>query len=110
MTTRTYDVTVNANANRRLKVRASSAIEAAQTAYDRVHGSKAGSWSIDFPGDFDEHISVTLDGRSQWVETLTAWCDLCDSEFEYDPNDYETETGTSHPEACPDCLAGARDD
>lgn len=56
---KTYKVHVNGNALRIIKVRASSAGEALDTAQDRIK-NVSGPWVIDFPGSADEHFDVWL--------------------------------------------------
>lgn len=54
----TYEVTLTPTAIRTLKVRAGSASEAADIAAERA-GYHSGRWTIDYPGEMDEHCTVT---------------------------------------------------
>lgn len=52
---------VTAYALRSFKVRARSAREAQQKANKRA-GNRAGPWTLDYPGELEEHFTVELDG------------------------------------------------
>lgn len=62
--TQTYEVMVTAYALRMVRVRASSAREATDKAWERVSGT-GGAWTIDFPGELDGHFSTT-DAAGAW--------------------------------------------
>lgn len=54
----TYEVMINANALRSIRVRATSGREALEIAESRIK-DRSGPWTIDFPGSSDEHYTVT---------------------------------------------------
>lgn len=64
MTKQTYEVMINANALRTVKVRASSAREALDMAWDRV-ARTGGAWTLDLPGANEEHFTVS-DAAGKW--------------------------------------------
>lgn len=57
---KTYEVHVDANALRTIKVRAQSGREALDIAVGRIPES-IGPWVLDFPGGEDEHFTVELE-------------------------------------------------
>lgn len=62
----TYEVHVNANAVRIIKVRAASGRDALDIAAARI-GDWSGPWSIQFPGGSDEHYSVKRTADGAWI-------------------------------------------
>lgn len=61
---KTYEVSVDANALRTIRVRARSGREALEKAEQRIH-RLVGPWVIDFPGEVDGHFHVETGG--EWV-------------------------------------------